>query len=299
MNKIALTLLSICLTANIFGQSSVNQKLIELGKAYKDFMFRNEPPKGFVKDLQNNVPENLKLATSFIEQTITTDNKLLKKDYLILPDIQTLKYIFIIHSINLNIRQEKQIDNNKLIDSLKSGEILKYKLVDTYYSMLFASVGNKNQPFDYSKNDFKLKEYNLSDDAEKGIFFLRCMDYCGKNIWGFMNIAKPANTKNAYDLIKLFPKFNGQPYFQYNDLNFPDFEIYIIKDKGLQSYKGYFLDKYYEVLLTHLICLNKEGETEKEKNDLLLGSILKEKDLYKYTRLKPTLDGLFKEQKRE
>jgi hypothetical protein len=114
-----------------------------------------------------------------------------------------------------------------------------------------------------------------------------------------MNIVKPANTNKALEQIQLFPKFNGLPYYKYNDLSFPDFEINILKDKGLQSYKGYFIDKYYEVLLSHLICLNKEGAPDKEKYDLSLGSILKERSLYKYTKYKSTLEELFKEQKKE
>lgn len=297
MNKNILTLLSILLTVFSFGQTTENDKLIELGKAYKNFMFRNEPPKDFVKDLQTNPTDSLKLATNFIAQTITTDNDLLDQQYLALPDNQTLKFIYIICSINYNIRQENQIDNNKLIDSLKAANIPKNELVDSYYSMLFASVGNKINPFDFSKIDFKLKEYNLLNDTEKGIFFLQCMDYCGMAIWGYMNIVKPANTKKAYALIKKYPKFNGLKYYQFTDLSFPDFEMIIVEDKGKQSYKSYYIDKYYDLLLSHLICLNKEGAKENDINDLLLGSILKESNLYKYTKNKETLESIFEKQK--
>ena len=58
------------------------------------------------------------------------------------------------------------------------------------------------------------------------------------------------------------------------------------------------MDKYYETLLNHLFCLIKEESTEKEKNDLLLGSILKESNLYKYTKLKDTLEQIFEARKR-
>lgn len=297
MNKIKLTLLGICLSTFIFGQTAENNKLIELGKAYKDFIFRNEPPKHFVKELEANIPENLKIVTDFIGQTITTDNDLLKKKYLTLPDNQSLKYIYIVRSVNHNIREENQIDNNKLIDSLKTAVIPKNELVNGYYSMLFTSVGNKIKPFDFSGVDFKLKDYNLTNETEKGIFFLQCMDYCGKTIWGYMNVVKPANTDKSYCNIKKFPKFNGLKYYQFTDLNFPDFEMSIIKDKGKQSYKGYYIDKYYDLLLSHLICLNKEGAKEEEINDLLLDSLLKANNLYKYTKHKETLENIFKEQK--
>ena len=73
---------------------------------------------------------------------------------------------------------------------------------DGYYSMLFASVGNKVNPFNFSKIDFKLNDYNLANDTEKGIFFLECMDYCGKTIWGYMNVVKPPNTKRPLTSLK-------------------------------------------------------------------------------------------------
>lgn len=142
-----------------------------------------------------------------------------------------------------------------------------------------------------------MNEYSLMDEAEKGILFLRCMEFCGKTIWGYMNIAKPQNTGKAYDNIKKFPTFNGQAYYLYADFFFPDFEMNIIKDKGIQGYKSFYLDKYYETLLSHLICLTKEGGSEKEKNDLLLGSILKDRTLYKYTKYKEILEQIFKESK--
>lgn len=299
MKKTTLTLLATCLTLLTFGQVTENQKLIELGKAYKDFMFRNEPTKDILKDLTADVPTNLRTTTYFIIQTITTKNKLLTKTYLSRLDDQVLKQIYIIRAINLNLRNENQIDNNKLIDSLSNTDIPKYELVDNYYGMLFTAVGNKNQPFNLSKTNFIMKDYNFKDDTEKGIMFLRCIDLCGKTIWGFMNVVKPPNTSKAFDNIKKFPKFNGQAYYQYTDLYFTDFEMNIVKDKGIQSYKSYYLDKYYEALLSHIICLNKEGGPEKEKNDLLLGSILKERNLYKYTKHKETLEDIFKEDKRE
>lgn len=297
MKKITLTLLVISLTILTFGQITENQKMIELAKVYKDFMFRNEPTKEILKDLKSDIPENLKVATEFIVQSIMIKNKLLTQPFLSRPDDKVLKQIFIISEINLNLREENRVDNNKLIDSLLNKDIPIYELVDNYYGMIFTSVGNKNQPFNLSKTDFKMTEYNFKDDTEKGIMFLRCMDYCGMTIWGFMNIVNPPNTVKAYNNIKKFPKFNGQPYYQYTDLYFTDFEMNIVKDKGIQSYKSYYLNKYYETLLFHLICLNKENASEKEKINLLLGSILKERNLYKYTKYRTTLEDIFKKQK--
>ena len=299
MKKTALTFLGLCLTVLTFGQTSNNTKLIELGKIYKDFMFRNEPGKEVFKDIRAGVPEQLKTATDFIAQTISKKNKLLTQQFLSRPDDHTLKQIFIIRAINLNLREENQVENNKLIDSLTTANIPTCELVDNYYGMLFTAIGNKNQPFGFSKVDFKLKDYNFKDDTEKGIFVLRCMKDCNTVIWGYMNVVQPPNTKEAYKYINKYPKFNGQPYYQYTDFYFTDFEMNIVKDKGIQSYKSYYLDKFYETLLFHLICLNKENVSVKERSDLLLGSILKNSNLYKYTKYKNTLEEIFKEQKRD
>ncbi len=297
MKKTFLTLLITCTTLFTYGQVAEYPKMIELAKAYKNFMFTNEPGKETFKEISAGVPENLKTATEFILQTITTDNKLLTETYLTRPEDKVLRQIYIILSINSNLRSENQVDNNKLIDSLTAKEFPAYKLFSNYYSMLFTAVGNKNQPFDLSKTDLKLNNYNLKDDTEKGIFFLTAISACGSVIWGYMNIVKPANTKKAYKHIKDFPKVNGQPYYQFTDFYFPDFEIMV--DEKPQSYKSFYLDKYYQVLLSHLICLNKEGGSEKEKNDLLLGSIMKDEKLYKYTKYKETLESILQKQKIE
>jgi len=299
MTKSISKILILFFTIFSFGQTNNNSKLIELGKTYNDFMFRNTPTKDILKEINSNIPENLKTTSSFIVESITSKNKLLTQPFLQRPDDVTLKQIYIVREINFNLQEENQIDNNKLIDSLSNVNIPTYELVDNYYDMLFTSVGNKNQPFDFSKIDFKLKDYNFKDETEQGIFYLIGMKYCNTVIWGYMNIVKPANTKKALEHIKKYPKFNGLPYYQYHDFYFKDFEMIINTENGLQSYKSYYLDKYFETLIFHFICLKKENKSEKEINDLLLGSILKEHNLYKYTSYKETLEEVFKVQKTE
>lgn len=297
MKRIVLTLLCINFSVLIFGQATENNKLIELAKAYKNFMLRNEPTKEFIDNLQANMPANLSAAANFIVQTISIKPQLLNKEYLTLPEKSTLKSIYIIRLINYNIRKENPIDNNKLIDSVKTLDIPSNELVDAYYSILFVAVGNKLQPFDLSSINFSMSDYNLATDTEKGIFFLECMDFCGTTIWGYMNIVKPANTKTAYQYIKRFPKFDGLEYYKFTDLNFPDFEMLIVEEDGIQSYKSYYIDKYYDLLLSHLACLSKKRAKEKDIDDLLLGSIFKDRIFYKYSKKKEILESIFQERK--
>ncbi|SEG05335.1 hypothetical protein [Flavobacterium urumqiense] len=295
--KKTLIVLFIFLTSWAYSQE--NEKLIDLGKAYKNFMFRSEPPKETIKRLKENTSSDLLTTSDFILETLTTKNNLLKTDFLKLPDSKTLKNIYIVRAINYNIRKEDQIDNNKLIDSLKSKEIPRNELIDAYYDILFAGVGNKNQPFNLKKVNFELDDYNLENETEKGIFFLECMNLCGTSIWGYINVPKPPNYKEAYSYIEKYPHFNGLNYFEYTDLNFPDFEMIIDSEKGTESYKGYYINKFYETLLYNMICLKKGFGSEKEVEQLLIASILKNQNLYKYSKNSDILESLFKTIKRD
>jgi hypothetical protein len=163
--------------------------------------------------------------------------------------------------------------------------------------MLFSGIGNKNQPFDLSKIDFRIDNYELKNDTEKGIFFLKTMQFCGTTIWGYMNVVKPPNYKKALQYINNYPKFNGQQYYQYLDFGFEDFEMEIEKDKGIESYKHYYINKYYQTLLYHMMCLNQKKKYKKKRENLLLGSILKEKNYYKYSKNKETLESFFRTMK--
>lgn len=274
-------------------------KLIKLGKAYNNFMFVNNPTDDYVKDLKVSTSEDMSTTAEFIIQTIIPKTNIIDKDYLTLPNEQVLKNIYIIRSVNYNIHAKEPITHEHLVDSLTNTTIQRNEMIDAYYGMIFASYGNKVKPFNMSKINFTIDDYKLQNDTEKGIFFFRCMEFCGKQIWGLINIAKPMNTKGAYKNIKKYPKFDGLKYYQYNDFNFPDFEMVIYTNRGQESYKSYFVDKYYEVLLNHLLCLKKENRPEKGYHELLLGSILRDKDLYKYSKNKDLLNSLFTEIKQD
>ena len=298
MKKLLISSIICFMTLSLFAQEVSHSQILFLAKTYHNYMFRNEPTKDVMNELHSISDPALVSSADFIAQTITSKNKILTTPYLKRPDNQTLKQLYIIREVNLNLSEKEPLDNDHLIDSLQNAEILVYELVDNYYGLLFTAVGNKNQPFNLAKVNFKMNEYDLKDDTEKAIFFFKCMSLCGTNIWGFINIAKPMNTKKAYEYIKKFPKFNGRPYYEYQDFYFKDFEMEIVKSNGVESYKSYYLNKYFETLLYHLICLNAEGASETEIDDLLLGSILKERSLYPYTKYKETLEDIFREVKK-
>lgn len=282
----------IYLTTIATGQTTESLKLLELAKGYKDYWSEDMSPESTINSLNQDVPENLKAARDFIVQTITMNNSLMTKKFLTLPDEQTIRYIHIIRALEMNMYEYRHIDNKILLDSLLKESFPRDVLVDNYYEFLFIGVGNKNKPRDYSSYDFNLQEYNLADETEKGIFFLRCMNICGLIINGFMNRLNPPDTKRAYIEIRKFPKFNGQPYYKFRNLNFPDFEINIHFNKYTESYKGSLINLYFDVLIEHLICLAKEAPGIKEKEEILSESILRDKELFKYSKKRKFLEEI-------
>jgi hypothetical protein len=51
MKKTTVLIILVFITFSSIGQVTENQKMIELGKAYYDFMFQNEPTKDVLKEL--------------------------------------------------------------------------------------------------------------------------------------------------------------------------------------------------------------------------------------------------------
>jgi hypothetical protein len=260
-------------------------------------MFRNNPPDKVLGSLDKYDNTELAFVADFIQETIRQSSNILSDKFLNRPTDKDLKQIYIVRQINFNVRKENPIDNNELIETLNKKDITTQELVDNYYSMVFAAYGNKVDPYDLSKTDFQLNNYGLKDDTEKGIFFLESMRLNGLLIFGYMNIVKPPNYSKALEYINKYPKYNSSPYYQFIDLNFPDFKINIESETKQQSYKEYYIDKYYETLLSHLDCLREAGEKEKIY-DLVLGSLLKEEIYYKYSKKEKDIKKLLTKYKK-
>jgi hypothetical protein len=270
--------------------------IIELGRYYSNFMFGTEAPSATEKELGNGFDTRMTKAVAFIKEGTRTGNELLTPTYLKLPDETTLKIIYMVNALHQNPHKKHVMEKDRLVDSLKTVNVPRNELIHEYYSVLFTVVGNKNQPFNMGKVNFKMKDYELHSDEERAIFYLECMEMCGSQIFGFMNIVKPPNTAKALEYIKKFPSFDGLKYHHYTDLHFKDFKLVLINDHPAESYADHYLDKLYDVLLSHLLCLNDGKKNDEKINDLLLGSILKDPSLYEHTRNKPTLERIFQKQ---
>lgn len=295
MKKNLIIIAAFCFISNIgtINAQDINAKIIELGEVYNRYKYLEHIPKSESEVIDSNSNSELQKTVDFIVQATSRNNKLMEPEYLSLPDDSTLKYISIVKAVSDNIKY-KNFENNKvLVDSLVKSQTTRYEEIDAYYEILFTSVGNKDKSGKYTKYDFTLEKYNLKDETEKGIFFLKCMDKCGQAIYDYIHVDKPANSKMAYRCIQKFPTFNGQPYYRYTSFSFPDFKIYVSKKDGLRSYKTFYMTKYYNTLLNHLICLNKQIGTGNEEKNLCLYSILKDKSLYVYSEKNAVLSNMF------
>ncbi len=295
MKNIFSLAIGLLLSATVSSQGTLNKNhIIELGKHYSSFMFGNDASKELTAQLGKDYNENLMNALLFVKEVTKTNNKILSDKFLKLPDTTTLRVIYMIDALHQNPHLNQPIDPSKLIDSLFNATIPFNFLVDQYYQTIFTSNSNKNQPFDMSNVNFKMSEYGLSEE-QKAFFYLRCMDICGSQIYGYMNIVNPPNTKKALDYINKFPTFDGLAYYQYTNLNFDDFQMEILNNKGLQSYKKHFINNLFKTMFNHAVCLKKEKD-QQAVQDFLINSILKDETLWKLTEFEEILKSIYQEQ---
>lgn len=297
MNKKLTILLLLAFSIQSTFANDLDNGMIELGKIYRNFVFRNNPTDLTFKKLADIDSPELLTTKNFIKECISPNNELTSEKFLKIPDEQTLLNLYLIMKVNANVREKEPKDNTELLKEWREKNVQRYELVENYYSMVFSGIGNKNQPFDLSNVDFVIDNYNLKDETEKGIFFLTAMNLCYYQIWGFMNVVKPPNYKKTLSSIEKYPKFNGQEYYEYKYFGFPDFEMQIEKDKEKESYKHYFINRLYNTLIYHHQCLNQKKRTRKDAENLALSSILKEKNYYEYSKNQDYLNGLFRTMK--
>lgn len=297
MNKKITILLLLAFSIQSAFANDLDKGIIELGKIYRNFVFRNNPTDLTFKKLAEINSSELLTTKNFIKECISPNNELTSEKFLKIPDEQTLLNLYLIMKVNANVREKEPKDNTELLSEWREKNVQRYELVENYNSMVFSGIGNKNQPFDLSSVNFVIENYNLKDETEKGIFFLTAMNLCYYQIWGYMNVVKPPNYKKAISSIEKYPKFNGQEYYKYKYFGFPDFEMQIEKDKGKESYKNYFINRFYKTLIYHHQCLNQKRRTRKDAENLALSSILKEKNYYEYSKNKDYLNGLFRTMK--
>lgn len=292
--KTKLLILLILISQISFAQDmKYKNELIDLAKIYRNFHFNNNPPTEVFDQLNSISSPGLQVSKKFIAEVIKGNNKIATREYLTKPDSVTLKSLYVMRGLNWNMHEANAMDNLILADSLLNEKTDYYELLSCYYGIIFTSVGNKNKPFDMSQFNFTLWDYNLQNDIEKGIFFLESMDTFGSMIWGYMNIPNPPNYKLALEYIDKYPRYNGQPYYQFLDLNFKDFKLTTDKRKPKESFKKYYLNKYMNTLLYNALCLSQKKKNAEKKLDVMMGSILHNESYWEFYEDPDLLKSIF------
>ena len=289
----SLILLALCLFSFVsLAQDQITRGIIDLTGIYQKHMIGKAPDKKVIKSaLAEYAGTQLEFTSEFIIECTKEKNKITSKKFLAKPDNISLKALYCIHVIYVARHNNESINEEEVVKSLFYSEIQSELLIDNFYNTAFTAVGNKNRPFNMSKDDFDFKALGLTSKEDRGIFFLQCMDGCASQIWGYMNIPKPANTKAAMGLIEKFPKFNGDAYYLHKDLSFDDFEVEI--NDSIQSYKSFYINKYYELLFNHFICQDAEGASNDDMMDLLMNSVLPIESYWQYTEFEDALRQIY------
>ena len=205
-------------------------------------------------------------------------------DLLQKPDSSTLKHIFIVQSVINNHSMDESINDSLLIDSLLHHDLIYNELLVNYYHTLFDKTLAKNRPFEITTANFDLNKLNLENDAEKAIFVLTYNESANMFMWGYMNIVRPPNCKAAQKIINAYSTFNGLPYFEHTKFDLEDFDIRLETGKPKISFKAHYINKLYETLYYHYMCLSQKKKYSEMKNKLVDSSILTKKKYWKYCK---------------
>jgi hypothetical protein len=120
------------------------------------------------------------------------------------------------------------------------------------------------------------------------------MDKLGSQAYHYLNASKGPNYEGIDKYIYLLPKINSEPYYKFQNFYFPDFKMTIYKKK--QSVKEYYINKFYEVLISHFSMLVNLDKDKDRLNDLMFSSILKDRAYYKYCKHRDLLENIYKKQ---
>lgn len=274
-----------------FGQDK--NELIELGKIYRYHGSKEYSSNEVKKKIEAISSPQLIVAKKFVA-AIVDKGRVGTKEYLTKPDSVTLKCLYLTRAVTYNLYNEHPKENEALVDSLLNEHTAYHELVSAYYGMIFSRLLASGDGFDMTDVNFELNQYNLKDDTEKGIFFLEAMERLGTLIWGYMNIPKPPNYKKALQYIDKYPRFNGQPYYLYNNLDINNFDITKDKTKPKESFKKYYLTLYMNTLLYHLVCLSQPDADQLKKQDVLNRSIIMNEIYWPYYKNPEVLREIFK-----
>lgn len=279
MNNVIVFLLLFCGQILVGQEAIEKQELLFLAKVYKENHAGN-PTNEVLLKLKSIKSPNLEGTRLFLSESILKNNSIATHKYLTKPDSSTLENLYIIRGLTWNMYSLNKSDKTFGIDSLLNQKTKYNELLANYYSMLFISVSNKNEPFDMSDVNFNMNDYGLTNLEEKGIFYLESMKSFGSLISGYFSF-DPPKYKSALSYISKFPKYNGDYYYNYVELDFEDFD-FLYSSNLKESYKKCLINELMITILNHCISVYLEGDITK-MNEIFSNSIIKNQEYWGYS----------------
>lgn len=291
-----LTLLLLSFSTLTFGQSlNTVAEIVNLAKIYRG----NHGLSG-LDDKSNSIfakynGTEFETVAKFIEESTKEKNRVIETEFLSRPDSATLKIFHTIIMVNYNMYESNPDDNEKVAEKFLKKNITVYEQIQQYYGSLFISVINKNRPFDYSNQNWDLDSLGFKDDKEKAVFFLVFMDKLGSQISSFHGAMRGPNWDGIEKYVKLLPKINNKNYYEFDAFYFKDFEMMIYKKE--RNFKEYYLPKFYDILVGHILMMEQKKFERQEITKFLLTSILSQKQYYDYCNKMDVINSYMTEKK--
>lgn len=232
----------------LFVKGQTANELVTLAKAFHKYhAFEKIDPKT-EKEITDINSEDLIFPKEYILEIIKHDNKILSDKFLRKPDYKNLKTLFIIVELNYNMFKNNPKSPEEIITQLTQSSLDTAELLSSYYRTTFALIVNKNRSIDLGKRNFVFDILDLKTDQEKGIFFLMAMTQMTTDSTDFPRDDSIQTYESLKSPLRHYPKFNGEPFYNFRNFEFQDFNISIDYRFPKVSFKLYYLKRYIGLL---------------------------------------------------
>jgi hypothetical protein len=222
------------------------------------------------------------------------DGTILQSKFLNRPDDDDLAFWYVIREIHYNRTSDtKQPRPNKEVaKEILSKKIDNRWLVDNYYYRIRGGIASYFNDADLSKVDIKIDQLGLRDKTEKAIFFFNAMEALAGG--RFMVLMMTGNDKKILEFSDRLPKFNGRPYYYYNDFDYSDFDW--IGYEKVEKYNQRHFERLYITLMAHYEAESKT-RNKKGADEIFSNSILKEPKYFRFSGMSNRLENLYNSKK--
>jgi hypothetical protein len=143
--------------------------------------------------------------------------------------------------------------------------------------------------------NWDLDSLGFKDDKEKSVFFLVFIDKLGSQISSFHGAMRGPNWGGIEKYAKLLPKINSKNFYEFDAFYFKDFKMMIYKKD--RNFKEYYLPKFYDVLVGHILMMEQKNFDRQDITKFLLTSILSQKQYYDYCNKIDVIDSYLTKEK--